>query len=431
MIFFIIPEIRYGIGLIEQSSEPMTIVTSNHHQAIHHLRKRGQQIVCLAELGINPWLEAHQILSEPAIQSLIQALPPRERKLITFKISPRFEFVAKQLEATILMPASQLNRFWEDKNKGMAVLAAVGVPVKQSWSGLFQDQTYTAMVAQLGCASLVVQKPRGMAGNSTYFVHSEAEWEHLADQIGTNPLVKISPYYQGQPYTVNCVLNTTGCYHSYPMYQITGDRRFTRYPGGTCGIDMTGARQFSHQFLEKLTQIVQLIGHELEKSGFCGWFGLDFLVDAADEVTIIEINPRFTASISLFSQAQYQAFGASFWQIVLDQTLAKQIAVQPLPYTSLILRNVSDDDMVIGHQFASGIYAETNGHFALVKQTVWLADLESAQHYLVVAKDAGTGISRDGEYATIVAYRSTINHEGQLDEQFGKVADFVSMSLLR
>lgn len=431
MIFFIIPEIRYGIGLIEQSSEPMTIVTSNHHQAIQHLRKKGQQIVCLAELGIQPWLEAHQILSEPAIQSLIQAVPPGERKLITFKISPRFELVAKQLEATILMPASQLNRFWEDKNKGMAVLAVAGVPVKQSWSGLFQSQTYAAIVDHLGSASLVVQKPRGMAGNSTYFVHSGADWQHLAEQIGTNPLVKISPYYQGQPYTVNCVLNATGCYHSCPMYQITGDRRFTRYPGGTCGIDMTGARQFSHQFLEKLTQIVQLIGQELEKSGFWGWFGLDFLVGSADEIIIIEINPRFTASISLFSQAQYRAFAASFWQMAIDPTLVKSIVAQPLPYTSLILRNVGAEDLVIRHQFASGIYVENNGQFALVKETVWLADLESAQHYLVVAKDAGTSISQDGEYATIVAYRSTINHEGQLDEQFGKVANFVSMSLLR
>ncbi len=431
MIFFIIPEIRYGIGLIEQSSEPMTIVTSNHHAAIQHLRKKGQQVVCLAELGLNPWLEAHQILNEPAVQSLIQALPSGERKLITFKISPRFELLAKQLDAIVLMPSSPLNRFWEDKNKGMSVLAAAGVPVKQSWSGLFQSQTYAALVDYLGSTSLVVQKPRGMAGNSTYFVHTEADWQRLAAEVGTNPLVKISPYYQGQPYTVNCVLNATGCYHSYPMYQITGDRRFTRYPGGTCGIDMTGARQFSSQFLEKLTQIIQVIGRELEKSGFGGWFGLDFLVGSDDEITIIEINPRFTASISLFSQAQYRAFSASFWQLALDRTLAKSITAQPLPYTSLILRNVSDQDVVIHQQFVSGIYAENNGQFALVKETVWLADLESSQHYLVIAKDAGTSISQDGEYATIVAYRSTINHEGQLDEQFGKVADFVSMSLLR
>ena len=42
MIFFLLPEIRYGIGLIEQIPDHLCIVTSHQHQAVAEIQAQGQ-----------------------------------------------------------------------------------------------------------------------------------------------------------------------------------------------------------------------------------------------------------------------------------------------------------------------------------------------------------------------------------------------------
>ncbi len=433
MIFFLLPEIRYGIGLVEQIADPICIVTSHKHQAVEEMQALGQTVICLELASLAPVNQAHQMLELDLVRARILAIPKAERKILTFKITPRLTKLALELEAEVLMPPYQLNRFWEDKNKGMAEFAKVGVPTKPGISGAFASFDYQTIVNQWNCAKLVIQKPRGMAGSTTYFVENQTEWQKLAS-ILHNTLVKITPYIEGDPFTINCLLNNTGIYHGYPMFQITGDKRFTRYSGGTCGVDMTGGRTFSAAFLQKLDEIVQLIGTALKKTEFWGWFGLDFLVTKNEEIVIIEINPRFTASISIFSQAQNYFLGASFWQAYIDKTKKLADMSKLLPITSLILRNTSSEPFKVKNSLSSGIYEKNGSAFNLKKQTTKISDLfpharDALPTFLVVAKSVGTEIQSDSEFATIVAPRSAVDMNGNIDDDLGKIADFVTMVL--
>lgn len=432
MIFFLLPEIRYGIGLIEQIPDRLCIVTSHRHQAVVEMQTQGQNIICLETEGLAPVSQAHQMLELDLIRARILETPEAERKILTFKITPRLSKLAQELDAELLMPTYQLNRFWEDKNKGMAEFAKVGVPTKPSMSGAFATFDYQAIVDQWHYAKLVIQKPRGMAGSTTYFVENPTEWQELSS-ILHNTLVKITPYIDGDPFTINCLLNNTGIYHGYPMFQITGDKRFTRYSGGTCGVDMSGARTFDGPILQKLDEIVDLIGTALQKTDFWGWFGLDFLVTPNGEIVMIEINPRFTASVSIFSQAQNYFLGASFWQAYIHKNKKLSDMSKPLPITSLILRNTSSELFKVKNSLSSGIYEKNGSVFNLKKQTTKISDLCSLHSdllcFLVVAKCIGTEIQPDGEFATIVAPRSAVDMNGNIDDDLGKIANFVTMVL--
>ncbi|OGC82288.1 MAG: hypothetical protein A2V81_02005 [Candidatus Abawacabacteria bacterium RBG_16_42_10] len=432
MIFYIIPEIRYGIGLPELSPEPMMIVTSHRHPAIIFMRNAGALIWCAEENSEEPYYQAHQLLELEKVQKLITDVPESECHLLTFKITPRFEKLAALLHAKVLMPSFKLNRFWEDKNKGMDELRKLNIPVKDAVSGMWQDFTYDNVVERFHTKSLVIQKPRGMAGSSTHFVHSQEEWNELGSALGINPLLKISPYLIGSTYTVNALVNTAGIYSGYPMFQITGDKRFTRYEGGTSGVDMSGGRSFSAILLQEIKNIIEKIGKKMAEDGFFGWFGVDFIVDQNDKVTIIEINPRFTASVSIFSQAQHHDFQADFWSGSLDLVQNLPDMMKPLPFTTLILRNVGEENMNIARNFSPGIYHldPTPGAERLIlkKQTVFIKDMTNPQEYLIIAKGIDTEIHPDGEMATIVTHRSAVKNE-QIDDDLGKVANLVTMAL--
>lgn len=432
MIFFLIPEIRYGIGLLEQIEESACIITSHRHEAVGIIRDQGLEVMCLEEEGLEPVYQAHQMLELESVRAKILKLPYVERKILTFKITPRLENLAADLQAEILMPSAELNRFWENKSKGMVELAAVGVPTKPFVSGGFGSFTYQKLTHDWACSKLVVQKPRGMAGSSTYFVSSLAEWESLSATLH-NTLVKITPYVEGKTFTVNCLLNDTGVYHGYPMFQITGDQRFTRYPGGTCGVDMSGGRSFTPQFLQGLTEIVRKIGDALKKTKFWGWFGLDFLVTEKDEIVVIEINPRFTASLSIFSQYQSLLYSGSFWSAYIDRKQHLPNVVKPIPLTTLILRNTSPDSKKINQNLPCGNYQISNHALTLNYSTIFISDLcslpSAVPQYLVVAKAKGTTINSDGEYATIVTPRSAIDQNGNIDDGLAKIANLVTMTL--
>ncbi len=431
MIFCLFPEIRYGIGLLEQLEEPGCIITSHKHDAVPIIRDQGFEVFCLEEEGLEPLGQAHQMLEVEAVRAMIIALPIAERKIITFKITPRLEKLAQELQATVLLPSFKLNRFWEDKNKGMAELAKLQIPVKPSIDGAFQEINYRAITEGWNWQHLVVQKPRGMAGSTTYFVNDEKEWNALGPTLH-NTLVKITPYIEGKPYTVNCCVNDTGIYHGYPMYQITGDKRFTRYAGGTCGVDMTGGRIFPEGFLNELDQIVGKIGQTLKGSGFWGWFGIDFLVSVDDKITVLEINPRFTASISIFSQYQSALFAGSFWQGTIDRRKQLANTNQPLSLTTLIIRNTASENIILKNSLAAGVYEQQGDTCVYAMATIFVSDLCALfpqPNYLIVAKTAGTEILPDGEIATIVTPRSATDSNGDIDEDLSKVADWVKSTL--
>lgn len=66
-----------------------------------------------------------------------------------------------------------------------------------------------------------------------------------------------------------------------------------------CGVEIRNSDQNStvHQ---KLTKNAKIIGEELQKSGYCGIFGVDSLV-SGNEVHTIEVNPRITGATPLLT----------------------------------------------------------------------------------------------------------------------------------
>ena len=72
MIFYIVPEIRYALGLAELSPEPMTIITGHEHPAIDILREQKVNVWCAEEKGKETSYHAPGLLRLSAVQKLIE-----------------------------------------------------------------------------------------------------------------------------------------------------------------------------------------------------------------------------------------------------------------------------------------------------------------------------------------------------------------------
>jgi hypothetical protein len=83
-----------------------------------------------------------------------------------------------------------------------------------------------------------------------------------------------------------------------PSVQLIGVPALTHRPFGYCGNDFDAIRRLSEGALAALDAMTREVGAWLHEERYLGAFGLDALV-RGDEVTFLEVNPRFQGSTAL------------------------------------------------------------------------------------------------------------------------------------
>ena len=289
------------------------------------------------------------LLADPAVAAEVARVPGT--RLLVFKPSRRLEERAAELGASLAHAPASIAQGLENKLALAAIAEEAGIPTSPGVDRIaLPEQAKIRVTPSLDwpalCAAVrapgavVVQSPRGFMGNRTWRVADAAGWEPLRSTLGGRP-AKVARLIDGRPGTVNAVVDHAGAtLVTAPIVQVTGVAWLTPFRMGSCGNDFTW-RPAPHPGGGP-AEIVRRLGPVLAARGYRGHFGVDFVVEdtAAGPVTwLIEINPRITASMALYS-AWRPALAQAHLEAVEGRELSVRGALEPLRGGQLIAHNL-------------------------------------------------------------------------------------------
>ena len=132
------------------------------------------------------------------------------------------------------------------------------------------------------------------------------------------------------------------------------------------------------------------IGEHLLSVGYKGAYGIDFVLSDKNELYVIEVNPRFTASISFFTQLEQLSNNQSFFEKQVKVFLNKKIDQKyesELRGKRLLVRNDSFENKIIRGNYKSGIYKIENEIFVYLKEEFFVKELKENEVLLFIKDD--------------------------------------------
>ncbi len=298
------------------------------------------------------------LLADPTAAAEVARVPGT--RLLVFKPSRRLEERAAQLGASLAHPAASIAQGLENKLALAAIAAEAGIPgepgAERSSSEPGAERIGLPAQAKIRVADslsllelrakvrtdgdVVVQSPRGFMGKRTWRVADSHDWREVQATLRGRP-AKVARMVEGRPGTVNAVVDHTGAtLVTAPIVQVTGEPALTPFAMGSCGNDFTW-RPAPHPGRGP-EELVRRLGPALAARGFRGHFGIDFVVEdcPGGPVTwLIEINPRLTASMALYS-AWCPVLAEAHLDAVSGSALPQRGALPPVEGGQLIVHNV-------------------------------------------------------------------------------------------
>jgi ATP-grasp domain len=223
-----------------------------------------------------------------------------------FRVDTAMRTWAAGRGSRIAMPAPELSLRVGAKTRLPTLARAAGVAVPRSVMrtavrGGDADGMWRELAAPRAVAQLAENDLTGAGTRRIGSVHELAvclrEWE------GRD--VKLAEYLDGLPITVSGVVTGGGVVVSGMSYQIVGRPELTPLWGAHCGNQLLDDARLPSGAGAAARETCWRIGGELARAGFRGMFGIDALV--ADEVVVLEINPRIQSVTSLLSMAELAA----------------------------------------------------------------------------------------------------------------------------
>jgi len=231
----------------------------------------------------------------------------------------------------------------------------------------------------------VLQYETGYAGNSTFVVYNDKDLQTLiSSKKGKYKIVKFIK--NNGTYTNNCFCYNDQVFISEPFFQYTGIPGLTRTKLGSCGNNF-----FVHidkQAKKDIRSYSKKIGEHLLSMKYKGVFGIDFVLSEGNEVFVIEINPRFTASISFFTQLEKLTGNETFFEkqvkIFSEHKQIESSYNSILKGKRLLVRNDTFEDQVIKGDFQSGIYKIKNNQFEFLREDFFVKGLNKEEVLLFI-----------------------------------------------
>jgi hypothetical protein len=443
-IFYICNDFERALGL-ERFLPNFHIICIDYNKGIDAARKVGAKIFCLEEAlsTKNPiYRNSNKLLNVHEVQEYIKTHTPVETvsNVMFFKIAPNIEQTCKQLGYNILNTSADLNQMFElklsqyDKLNRDRTINFSKTIVKQ-----LKEVDYNDLVKKLG-EHFVIQYDRGHTGSSTVFVENERIFEH-EQKLFPERWAKFSTKIEGNAWTLNACVTRKGILFGGLSYQITGIPQCTSKKGGTVGNDFTVSDRLHKETLEQMKVITKHSGTIMQKAGFKGLFGLDFVVNEKGHVYLIEINARQPAStglhtklllrdnhipLSIFHIAEFlydkdheeEYFDfinihcctcldrANTMDYISDQNFH---AMKHKQAAQIIIRNTNENSINANIDYQTGVYKLVGNKIELVREGYCIDNLSDHDEFLLLACEKGREISSESELARIQKRGTLLN----------------------
>jgi len=255
---------------------------------------KGQKNVLLVK---NPKiLDTRELLVLPAVKRFIGKI--KNPNILVFKNTTQIEENCRENNWRLLNPSAALSSMVEEKISGV------------EWLGPLEKYLPPHEIVECGKikwvgSKFVLQFNRAHTGGGTFLIESESQLKELKKKFPARP-VRITEFVVGPALTNNNVVWGSKVLVGNINYQITGLKPFTNLPFATIGNDWALPHKLLNQKqLRAYHQMAEDVGKRLAKSGWCGLFGIDVMLDAkTGKLYLIEINARQPASTTYESKLQ-------------------------------------------------------------------------------------------------------------------------------
>ncbi len=243
----------------------------------------------------------HQHTSEQILNALLQNAEVREHiksrgpgKLLTWLLDEESERLAAELDLEICLPSVQLRLHWDNKINTNRLAEKAGVPcVPYIISAIENYEQLCSITAHLG-ENLVVQMPHGMAGETTFFIANEKDFDSCKDEICNGEEMKIMRRINCRAAGLEACITKHGTVASPLLVELFGLPETNIYKGGWSG-DEFFPNAFPNHIIQSAMEYAVKMGEALRSVGYKGYFEPDFLIDEdTDNLYLGEMNLRFS-----------------------------------------------------------------------------------------------------------------------------------------
>ncbi len=286
-------------------------------------------------------------------------------------------------------------------------------PKKIIISTIDKGITYKEMVGQFDGNKFVVQLNKSHSGDGTYIIENEDEYTDLVNSKLSGFPCKISQYIDScnQYFTINAVATKWGTYIAGLSNQITAIKEINASKGETCGNNFN-QNGLSDTLRNELVKITDKVGSELYvNNGFWGMFGIDFVIDENNNVYIIEVNARQTASVQDFTKIQDEngvislplIHLAEYFNIdpMIDRNEYNYINTLPQIASILVLRNHNTENILIKNEY-NGLYLSDGSMKLIEKNAYSINDVYSTSNIFINENSKGSVIQPRSEFCRII-----------------------------
>lgn len=373
-LFFLAPETERGLGLESDLSNYFVLSSSNDYAARElELADKG--------LGIETQGGSSKLENSPIILDYIKQKLKNQTGSIYFQILKPQEntlgqvLLANGINSTMLNNSAELTRSLENKIKQYQLLVDAGFTKNLPETTL--DTLENVNLEEIRSKGLVVQLPFGHTGSSTYLPEQDSmsALEELKQNFPKRQC-KLSKRIEGHPFTINACCYQDKVFVGGLSYQYTGIDSLTPMKSATVGNDwVLPSVLLSKLQIQEIYNLTVRIGNFLKTQAYKGMFGVDLLVSQSGEIYIIEINPRQTASVPMYTKLQLEndvlplsaIHLCEFLDIEIDQNQDSYnlLTQEPIKAAQIFLRSHRTDEFSLpSTDIKPGLYRQMSDNSA-------------------------------------------------------------------
>jgi hypothetical protein len=206
----------------------------------------------------------------------------------------RTEALCEEIGVEVWFPRSSLRSRCDNKVETVRIGNRAGVPsVPNALAQVRSYKTLRRVADEAGLGRhLVVQTAYGDSGHTTFFISSRKDWRLHAKEIASEAEVKVMRRIDAVGSTLEACVTRCGTVVGPLLTEIIGEPSLTPYPGGWCGNEVF-PEAFSEEVRAKARRYTELLGAQLYREGYRGYFDCDYLLDReSGELYLGELNPR-------------------------------------------------------------------------------------------------------------------------------------------
>ncbi|PIS15404.1 hypothetical protein COT63_00130 [Candidatus Shapirobacteria bacterium CG09_land_8_20_14_0_10_38_17] len=303
----------------------------------------------------------------------------------------------------------------DNKVKFRRILEVIGAPCPPGEIAFLGQLDFDSL-AQKYNLPFVIQYPLSGGGKGTFFIKTAKDLRKAREslialtkgEIDDNQEMIVSQFIKGPSPSVTGCVTRQGILSTSPQYQVLSMPELNNRSGAGlfCGHDWSFSH-FSPYVCRQVYEITEMVGQYLQKIGYKGIFGLDFIMDERTEkVYVVECNPRLLGSFPTLTMAQISngeppilafhilEFLNANYQI--DTKAINQQMRMQRKGAQMLLHNLVNNQVQVSKKMRPGIYRLNNDQeMIFIRDGYKLSHLKKEKEFLITE-----GILDKGAYFT-------------------------------